>query len=446
MRGLVLLLLVGCTDKSSSSVDTGRAPAGTPTVEIVSPETDSTVQAGEAVSFFARVEDAEDDIGALWMRWSSDQDGLLYEAEGADQLTLDTLSAGTAHTITLQVTDTDGLTAEDTLLLTVAAPGAAPTLQIRQPTPEQLILEGEEVVLQAEVASTEVAVSSLEVRITSDRPEDGALCHLFAGEDGLATCAVRFSPGALILTFTVIDEADRTDSAQASLEVIRLVEHDGDGDGYAEVEGDCDDTDSLVSPEGEEVENGVDDNCDGTIDEGTAAYDDDGDGYTEHEGDCDDGDAALNPGVEEVCGNTVDEDCSGSTNDEDAIDCLVFYQDSDEDGYGSTDLRCLCEPEDDYTADNTDDCLDASGLVSPDQTAFFTSDRGDGSYDYNCDGVEEQELTAGGSCPFTGSCVVTPGWSSGAPVCGAYGSYITGCYTSYGFCIPSTSTVQQSCR
>ncbi|MCK6552637.1 fibronectin type III domain-containing protein, partial [Myxococcota bacterium] len=41
--------------------------------------------------------------------------------------------------------------------------------------------------------------------------------------------------------------------------------------------------------------------------------DGDGDGYRRSM-DCDDGDATVNPGVAEVCGNTIDEDCSGAAN------------------------------------------------------------------------------------------------------------------------------------
>ena len=44
---------------------------------------------------------------------------------------------------------------------------------------------------------------------------------------------------------------------------------DDDGDGFAEVDGDCDDTDSAVFPSATEVVNNVDDDCDGVVDNTT---------------------------------------------------------------------------------------------------------------------------------------------------------------------------------
>jgi hypothetical protein len=40
-------------------------------------------------------------------------------------------------------------------------------------------------------------------------------------------------------------------------------------------------------------------------------YDDDGDGYSEVEGDCDDANAEINPDAIDVCGDGIDQDCSG---------------------------------------------------------------------------------------------------------------------------------------
>lgn len=85
-------------------------------------------------------------------------------------------------------------------------------------------------------------------------------------------------------------------------------DYDGDGDGYA-VGQDCDDTNRSVNPGAvEDPTDGIDNNCDGTVDETT---DLDNDGYPAPE-DCDDTDATINPGaVEAVDGDFVDSNCDG---------------------------------------------------------------------------------------------------------------------------------------
>ncbi len=89
---------------------------------------------------------------------------------------------------------------------------------------------------------------------------------------------------------------------------------DGDGDGWPSRwgTGDCDDADADVHPEAAEKQlaNRIDDDCDGLVDEGTAAHDDDGDGTSEQEGDCDDGDPARHSGAVEVA-DCRDQDCDG---------------------------------------------------------------------------------------------------------------------------------------
>jgi hypothetical protein len=55
------------------------------------------------------------------------------------------------------------------------------------------------------------------------------------------------------------------------LEIVLASTTDSDGDGYADDEGDCDDGDPDVSPGAVEVwSNGIDDDCDGTVDAGSA--------------------------------------------------------------------------------------------------------------------------------------------------------------------------------
>ena len=87
---------------------------------------------------------------------------------------------------------------------------------------------------------------------------------------------------------------------------------DGDGDGWTPDQGDCDDTDPTIHPGAEEVVDGINQDCDGRIDEDTEVSDDDWDGYTEIEGDCDDAEPTTYPGAEDlfIC-DGIDHGCTG---------------------------------------------------------------------------------------------------------------------------------------
>ncbi len=86
---------------------------------------------------------------------------------------------------------------------------------------------------------------------------------------------------------------------------------------------DCYDTNPAINPGAEEVcYNGVDDDCDGETDEGCnngpICIDNDQDGYGENclpGSDCDDGNGAVNPGMAEICDNGIDDDCNGQVDE-----------------------------------------------------------------------------------------------------------------------------------
>ena len=152
---------------------------------------------------------------------------------------------------------------------------------------------------------------------------------------------------------------------------------------WARVAGDCDDHDSSTNPGAVERCDGVDDNCNGEIDEQAEApvwwRDDDGDGWGRSEplghsctpipggarisGDCDDANADTYPGNPEVC-DYVDQDCDGMV-DDDAIDGVLRYEDGDGDGFGAsgeTTINCASAP---GLVSNGADCNDSNSEVYP---------------------------------------------------------------------------------
>jgi hypothetical protein len=146
--------------------------------------------------------------------------------------------------------------------------------------------------------------------------------------------------------------------------------NDRDCDG-ASADVDCNDNDPSVRPSATEVcGNGIDDNCNGAVDE---IVDSDGDGFTNCD-DCNEHDSAIHPGASEVC-DGLDNDCDGT--------CDAEF-DSDGDRFttcGSKikDGGAFCE---DVTAEAVD-CDDTNPLVYPE--ADELCDGADNDCDGSCD-------------------------------------------------------------
>ncbi len=177
---------------------------------------------------------------------------------------------------------------------------------------------------------------------------------------------------------------------------------------------DCDDNDNAIFPGADEALNGLDDDCDGTVDEGTC---DDGNPYTEdipdgggscdnvpqqldldgdgHDAgaaqggspDCDDTDAAIHPGATEAP-NLIDDDCDGSI-DEGACDDGNPYTNDFADGFGGCahETQLLDFDGDGHFADaaqgGSPDCDDTDAAIHPDATEEpnLIDDDCDGSVD-----------------------------------------------------------------
>ncbi|MCB9670988.1 MAG: putative metal-binding motif-containing protein [Alphaproteobacteria bacterium] len=209
---------------------------------------------------------------------------------------------------------------------------------------------------------------------------------------------------------------DDCDDADPSVGRAGLRWVDGDTDGYgstpfigcptaadAAVGADCDDTDPAVHPGAPELINGIDDDCDLSIDEDAQVWYADTDldgygdpmdvviaaaapaGYVADGTDCDDGDPAISPAAQEVCDPAdVDEDCDGLADDLDGsvTGDTPWALDADRDGYGHPTLIVLACDQPPQGVLDTTDCDDTDPEVNPGAVELC-----DGSVDEDCDGL-----------------------------------------------------------
>ena len=247
-----------------------------------------------------------------------------------------------------------------------------------------------------------------------DQDGDGYTSSTYGGLDCADTNAA-VSPAATETCDSVDNDCDGSTDEGVTTTYYRAADTDGDGasgtttaacsvpSGYVTSAGDCNDATATVSPAATETCNGVDDDCDGTADDGVATYtwyrdaDSDGygtsgttisscaapTGYVSSATDCLDSSASVYPGATETC-NSVDDDCDGTADDGLGA---TYYRDADSDGYGTsgtTTTSCTGTPSG-YTTSSTD-CLDTSATVYPGATETCNG------VDDDCDGTADEGL------------------------------------------------------
>lgn len=170
---------------------------------------------------------------------------------------------------------------------------------------------------------------------------------------------------------------------------------------------DCDDADPARSPSALEVCNGIDDDCDGALDDGLVFAwwrDLDGDGfgdaaaplatclppagYVANALDCDDTNGAIHPSAVESC-NGVDDNCNGAV---DEALLTTFFLDADGDGYGAAGLALVaCTQPTGYVL-NSLDCDDARSNAYPGAPELCNG------LDEDCDGAVDEGFQGAPYC------------------------------------------------
>ena len=199
-------------------------------------------------------------------------------------------------------------------------------------------------------------------------------------------------------TFYTDADGDGEGDASAPVELCALEA------GFADNSDDCDDDNAAIHTGATESCNNIDDNCNGTVDEGESGEawyrdaDEDGfgdpldtltactapDGYVADDGDCNDADDTIHPDAAEVC-DEVDNNCNDAIDDGEG-EGDTFYVDADGDGYGNTDdaiIACTQPPD---TVEDNRDCNDDNATVYPGATEICDGE------DNDCDSVVDYEV------------------------------------------------------
>ncbi len=250
------------------------------------------------------------------------------------------------------------------------------------------------------------------------------------GDLDITDCA-PYNPAIYHGAIEVCDGGDNNCNSQVDEGFVDLdqdgkancVDTDDDNDGKLDVD-DCAPLDATMHAGALELCDGIDNNCNGKLDEGYP--DTDGDGFTDcvDDDDDDDGepdiidcaplDAAINHSAKEVC-DGVDNNCNGQLDEPGSGGCMPYYKDKDDDSFGMENKsQCLCGPSEEYSASQAGDCDDSTWAINPNGSEVCNNQ------DDDCDGIKDNSGSLG--CKNFFEDADSDGYGSGVPLCLCWGN------------------------
>lgn len=456
-RLLPLLVLLGC----KQDIVLSEQPNVSPGAVIDTPQDQSVWTDLETIELGGRVADGNGLSDIVTVTWSSNLDGVLVEDVELDAqgITIEpvNLSVG-QHIISLSTVDQSGLEDVDSVTIRVEPADQLPVVDILTPGNLEAFLLTEPVPLTATVDDPNEPPENVAV-IWEAQPSSGGdtvvVQEGFPNSQGVSNTVWTGipSPGEWTIRLTAVDSDGNSDVDEVIVLVADDLDGDADGDSWSPNQGDCNDNNSAQNPGlpelcgngidddcsgeaddadldsdghvdqacaptyggtlpaddcndassaaypgGSEGLDGLDNDCNGQIDEGTDAWDDDGDcsciaaTCTGSEnaaclavigGDCDDTDPNNSPALVEQC-DGADNDCDGVADN--GLPLVDTWPDGDGDGYGDRDApaTATCGGTGSGWVTDATDCDDGDATVNPNAVDLvdhtFTDD--------DCDGID----------------------------------------------------------
>ena len=365
---------------------------------------------------------------ALTYAWDLDLDGQFDDAAGVAPST--TFNGEFHGMIGLRVTDPAGNTDVDYAAVTVASVNGPPAITSFVP---------------ADVAPTASAATPLAFSATATDPDSDPLTFVWTVDgvevstaNGFTLTPLAGETGTRFVRLTVSDNSPLSiDAVEQRLVTLTVAapdpnDVDDDGDGFTENQGDCDDSNANRFPGNPELCDGVDNDCDGAVDDGIAPVATAcGVGACAAAGsqscvagvlvdDC----VPATPSAE-VCTDGLDNDCDGLSDGADTVDCPPVGAC---DGFVPQPTQCgvgAC------AASGTTTCTDVGGQPVLGDTCVAGSPGAElcDGLDNDCDGVVDD-----GIAPVATAC--------GVGACGAVGELACVGGQMVDSCLPGNPTAE----